>query len=71
MMSALQIGPVDELHNNPMDGTRLLVSTGQEFFNAQLMSSRKTCRTKVPAGHAKTTKVKMEIGNNWRSVRHL
>jgi len=28
MISALQIGPVDELHNNPMDGTRLLVSTG-------------------------------------------
>jgi len=44
------------------------------------MSGCKTCRTrvtaghegaKVPAGHTKTTRVKMEIGNNWRSVRHL
>jgi hypothetical protein len=39
MISALQIGPVDELHNNPMDelhnnpmdGTRLLVSTRHVF----------------------------------------
>jgi hypothetical protein len=41
------------------------------FLNALLMSSCKTCRTKVPAGHAKTTRVKMDIGNNWGSVRHL